>query len=56
VYDCENVGFLAAGPEAAREDVRFETRQKGNSNAGHVYRQQLPREQREDLLEYLKTL
>jgi len=34
----------------------FDTTQKGNGNAGHVYGQQLPPDQKEDLLEYLKTL
>ncbi len=56
VYDWQNVGFIATGADAAREGVRFDTRLKGNSNAGHVYGQDLTREQREDLLEYLKTL
>jgi hypothetical protein len=36
--------------------VAFDTRLKGNSNAGHVYGQELKPAQREDLLEYLKTL
>jgi mono/diheme cytochrome c family protein len=56
VYDWENVGFVSSGAEAAREGVRFDTRLKGNSNTGHVYGGQLTREQREDLIEYLKTL
>ena len=29
---------------------------QGNSNGGHLYGQELPADQREDLLEYLKTL
>jgi hypothetical protein len=56
VYDFANVGFVTSGPDAAREGVRFDTRLRGNSNAGHVYGQELTREQKEDLLEYLKTL
>ena len=56
VYDWQNVGFIATGADAAREGVLLDTRLKGNSNAGHVYGQELTPEQREDLLEYLKTL
>ena len=56
VYDWVNVGFVSNGPDAQREGVRFDTKAKGNSNAGHLYGQELPADQREDLLEYLKTL
>jgi mono/diheme cytochrome c family protein len=56
VYDWNDVGFVSAGPEAARDGVRFDTRVRGNANSGHVYGQDLTRDQREDLLEYLKTL
>ena len=56
VYDWENVGFVSSGPDAAREGVRFDTRLRGNTNTGHLYGRQLTRGQREDLIEYLKTL
>jgi mono/diheme cytochrome c family protein len=56
VYDWENVGFVSSGPDAQREGVRFDTREKGNANTGHLYGQELLPEQREDILEYLKTL
>jgi hypothetical protein len=56
VYDWQNVGFISSGADAAREGVPFDTRLKGNSNSGHVYGQHLTREQREDLIEFLKTL
>ncbi len=56
VYDFENVGFVSSGPDAEREGVRFDTRERGNGNAGHVYGTSLSREAREGLLEYLKTL
>ena len=55
VYDWNDVGFVSNGPDAAREGVAFDTRLKGNGNAGHVYGQKLTPAQREDLLEYLKT-
>jgi mono/diheme cytochrome c family protein len=56
VYDWADVGFVSSGPDAQREGVRFDTREKGNANTGHTYGQELPVDQREDLLEYLKTL
>jgi hypothetical protein len=56
VYDFGEVGFVSSGLEAEREGVRFDTRERGNGNGGHVYGAQLPREVRESLLEYLKTL
>ena len=56
VYDWTNVGFVASGPEAAAGGVKFDTSLKGNSNAGHLYGAKLTREERELLLEYLKTL
>jgi mono/diheme cytochrome c family protein len=56
VYDWNDVGFVSSGPDAQRDGVLFDTTLKGNSNAGHTYGQQLTPEQREDLLEYLKTL
>ena len=56
VFDWNDVGFISSGPDAQREGVRFDTKAKGNSNSGHLYGQDLPADQREDLLEYLKTL
>ena len=56
VYDFANVGFISSGAEAEAAGVRFDTTLKGNSNAGHVYGANLSRQDRELLLEYLKTL
>ncbi len=56
VFDWADVGFVWRGAEAEREGVKFDTRVRGNGNAGHTYGQQLSRGEREDLLEYLKTL
>ncbi len=56
VYDWTNVGFVSSGPEAEAGGVKFDTSLKGNSNAGHLYGATLTREERERLLEYLKTL
>jgi hypothetical protein len=56
VYDWGRVGFVAEGPDAAREGVRFDTHLRGNGNGGHVYGRELSVTDREALLEYLKTL
>jgi hypothetical protein len=56
VYDWTNVGFTSSGPDAEANGVRFDTTLKGNSNRGHLYGTTLTRRQREDLIEYLKTL
>ena len=55
VYDWTNVGFVSSGPEAEREGVRFSTSERGNSNAGHVYGAALSADEKNALLEYLKT-
>jgi mono/diheme cytochrome c family protein len=56
VYDWQRVGFVSDGQEAEKNGVRFDTRQRGNGNAGHVYGRELPPADREALIEYLKTL
>ena len=56
VYDWARVGFVADGADAERDGVRFETGLRGNSNSGHLYGSELSGADREDLLEYLKTL
>jgi mono/diheme cytochrome c family protein len=55
VYDWQRVGFVAEGPDAEREGVRFDTSLRGNSNAGHLYGRELSAADREALIEYLKT-
>ena len=55
VYDWTNVGFVSSGPEAEREGVRFSTSERGNGNAGHVYGAALSADEKNALLEYLKT-
>jgi hypothetical protein len=55
VYDWTNVGFVSSGPEAEREGVLFTTKDKGNSNAGHLYGSKLDAAAKNALLEYLKT-
>ncbi len=36
------VGFVSRGAEAERNGVQFDTRVRGNSNAGHLYGRELP--------------
>jgi hypothetical protein len=56
VVDPVNVGFISDGPEAAKVGFRVDTSIPGNGNQGHRYGTDLPAPQKEDLLEYLKTL
>jgi hypothetical protein len=51
-FDPEKVGFKSSGYSG----FLFDTRRLGNSNAGHTYGTGLDKEQRLDLLEYLKSL
>lgn len=55
VYDWDAVGFVSAGPEAAKSGFLFDTSVRGNGNGGHTYGQDLPVRDREALLEHLKT-
>jgi mono/diheme cytochrome c family protein len=55
VYDWTNVGFVSSGAAAEREGVRFNTRDRGNSNSGHTYGAALDPASKAALLEYLKT-
>ena len=59
IYDPVNVGFLGHLPtQDGRALFRFDTAQPGNGNGGHegpVYGTDLPPEQKQALLEYLKT-
>jgi hypothetical protein len=56
VLDPDNVGFVSQGKEAERAGYRFDTQQRGNGNAGHIYGVELSPEEKRALLEYLKTL
>jgi hypothetical protein len=55
VYDWTNVGFVSSGPDAEREGVRYSTKDRGNSNAGHLYGATLDAAAKSALIEYLKT-
>ena len=59
VFDPQSVGFISNVAEHdGRKFFVFDTAQKGNSNAGHegtLYGTSLPPEEKQALLEYLKT-
>jgi mono/diheme cytochrome c family protein len=56
VYDYINAGFVWDGKEAEHVSFRYDTSQKGNGRAGHLYGTGLTTAEKEDLLEFLKTL
>ena len=56
VYNPEKVGFVAEGSEAEKVGFKYDTDVRANSNQGHVYGTDLPDEDKEALVEYLKTL
>jgi mono/diheme cytochrome c family protein len=56
VYDYTNLGFVSSGPEAQAQGFRFDTSLPGNGNGGHLYGTQLSAQDREALLEYMKSL
>ena len=56
VYDYSSAGFVSSGAEAEQAGFRLDTPERGNSNAGHVYGTDLKPAEKEELLEYLKTL
>ena len=59
VYDPQNVGFVTNVPErGGHRFFKFDTGQPGNGNGGHegeAFGTYLPPEQKQALLEYLKT-
>jgi len=55
-FDWAQVGYVSSGPEAEKAGFRFDTRLRGNDRHGHTYGASLAAADKEDLLEYLKTL
>jgi hypothetical protein len=57
LYDWVNVGFKSDVPgEPGRSFFCYNTTEKGNGNQGHAYGTELSEEQKDALIEYLKTL
>ncbi|MFA5921021.1 MAG: c-type cytochrome [Methylococcaceae bacterium] len=58
-YDVLNpvdVGFVSQGEAVEKVGFRYDIKVPGNSNAGHLYGTDLADEQKQALIEYLKTL
>jgi mono/diheme cytochrome c family protein len=57
VYDKANVGFVW-GQSGSRgvEYFKFDTRERGNARTGHLYGVGLTKEEKDALVEYMKTL
>jgi mono/diheme cytochrome c family protein len=56
VYDEQDVGFVTDSAEARAAGSIYDTKVPGNGNGGHLYGTTLSSDQKQDLLEYLKTL
>jgi len=56
LYDSVQVGFTSQGSAAEQVGTRYDTSQKGNGNGGHLYGTTLSPEEKDRLIEYLKTL
>ncbi len=56
VYDYDKVGFVSQGAGAEAAGFRFDASLRGNGRQGHLYGTELDAGQKQDLLEYLKTL
>ncbi|MDQ3803770.1 MAG: cytochrome c [Acidobacteriota bacterium] len=57
VFDRQNVGFVSdVAEEGGRRYFLYDTSLPGNWNAGHLYGTDLPPEDKDALVEYLKTL
>jgi hypothetical protein len=56
IYDARNAGFVSNVETAdGRTFFKFETSDRGNGNGGHLYGVELPENEKNALIEYLKT-
>jgi mono/diheme cytochrome c family protein len=57
LYDPANMGFVSSGPsDDCPRTFEFRTTDRGNGNGGHVYGTMLTPDEKNWLLEYMKTL
>lgn len=56
VYDQQKVGFVYDTPEARSAGFLYDTTIPGNGNGGHLFGTKLPNDQKQNLIEYMKTL
>ena len=56
VFDQENVGYVSTvDRENGKEFFEYKTELSGNHNTGHLYGTNLPNEDKDALLEYLRV-
>lgn len=56
VYDPALMGFVSSGEDASYTGTLLDTSLKGNGNQGHLFGIDLPQNDKQALMEYLKTL
>jgi len=56
VYDPVNVGFITQGAEAMRVGTPYDVTRRSNGNQGHEHGVTLPPEEKDALIEFLKTM
>ena len=56
VYDPANVGFVTQGPAAERIGTKYDVSERASGNQGHEYGTNLSPQEKDGLIEYLKTL
>ncbi len=56
VYNQQKVGFIYDTPEARTTGSLYDTTIPGNGNGGHLWGTKLAADQKQDLIEYMKTL
>ena len=56
VYDPAQMGFVSDGPDAQKVGFLVDTKVLGNSNQGHSYGVNLTDKEKNDLIEFMKTL
>jgi cytochrome c peroxidase len=56
LYDPKNVGFVTQSDEAKKVGTLHDVSRKGNGNGGHTFGTNLPSKEKDNLIEYLKTL
>ncbi|WHZ22681.1 MAG: hypothetical protein OJF47_001793 [Nitrospira sp.] len=56
LYDQAKVGFVTSGLEAERIGTRYDVRERSSGNQGHTYGTELQQNEKDALVEYLKTL
>jgi hypothetical protein len=57
VYDQQRVGFRSdVSEEGGKSFFRYDTAVPGNGNGGHLYGTEMPPEEKDALVEYMKTL